>query len=275
MMGGKSIPLFYWSSVLFENKTKENYGDLLSKYIVEQVSKRAVRFYHAPKKKKSWFKATHLLAIGSIISYATTKSIVWGSGIISKKDQFGNAKFCAVRGPETRTRVLELGYSCPEIYGDPALLLPLFHAPKVVKKYAFGIIPHYIDYKDISDLYKNDNRVVVIDLLSNDLEQITNLILSCEKTISTSLHGIIVSHAYNIPSIWLKYSDRLTGDDVKFRDYFLSVGITPYSGLQLAQDEHWEDLWKRSDDIQKLPNHQLLESVQKGLLESFPKKFRS
>ena len=58
------INLFYWSAIRFANRKQENYGDLLSKYIVERVSNRRVFFYNIPKKKTSWFKKDHLLAIG-------------------------------------------------------------------------------------------------------------------------------------------------------------------------------------------------------------------
>lgn len=39
----------------------------------------------------------------------------------------------AVRGSETRRILISMGYSCPEIYGDSAVLLPIFY-PKDIKK---------------------------------------------------------------------------------------------------------------------------------------------
>ena len=101
----KKLPLFYWSSKVFEKKTQENYGDILSEYIVEQCSGGEVLFFNAPKQRKKWFKKPYLMAIGSIMKYATPTASVWGSGIISKEDVFGRANFCAVRGPLSRKRI--------------------------------------------------------------------------------------------------------------------------------------------------------------------------
>lgn len=67
----KKIPLFYWSSVKFENKPKENYGDLLSKYIVEKISAEKVKWVHP--KKQPWYRLdkTNYLGIGSILAHAS------------------------------------------------------------------------------------------------------------------------------------------------------------------------------------------------------------
>ena len=269
MFAKEHIKLFYWSSVIFEKRAEENYGDLLSKYIVEKLSGKEVRYYNAPKSRKKWFKSEFLMAIGSIMSYATDKAKVWGSGIISKQDQFGPATFYAVRGPKSRERVLELGYACPEVYGDPALLLPSFYKPERIITHDLGIIPHYVDYPTVKAAYAAYPEIKVIDLLGSDVEGITNEILSCGRTISSSLHGLIVSHAYGVPSVWVKYSDKLTGDNVKFEDYLLSVGLEPYQAI-LVDDFSKELLEAQFEGKAGKPENNTIAAIQKGLVASFP-----
>ena len=210
------------------------------------------------------------MAIGSIMKMVTDKSVVWGTGIISKKDRFAGATFTAVRGPKSRERVLELGYACPEVYGDPGILVPRYFSPEVSKTHSLGIIPHYVDYHTVVDMYKDDPDVQVINLLTNDLEKTTREILSCKRTISSSLHGLIISHAYGIPSVWVKYSDKLSGDNVKFEDYFLSVGIEPYTAKvcngRISQDE----LLKIIENNCNLPEQRRITKMQDELIKAFP-----
>lgn len=269
MFGKEHINLFYWSSVIFEKLAKENYGDLLSKYIVERLSGKEIRYYNAPKNRKKWFKTEFLMAIGSIMSYANTKAKVWGSGIISQQDTFGPATFYAVRGPKSRQRILEVGYACPQIYGDPALLLPTFFNPKRTITHDLGIIPHYVDYSLVKEAYASYPEIKVIDLLGMNVETITKEILSCDKTISSSLHGLIVSHAYGIPSVWVKYSDKLTGDNIKFEDYLLSVGLEPYQAI-LVDEFSKELIEAQFEGKVGKPEMSTITAIQKGLVESFP-----
>lgn len=56
---------------------------------------------------------------------------------------------------------------------------------------------------------------------------------------STSLHGIIVANAYGIPARWATFknsSNKVSGDDMKFEDYFLSVGMPVQTPLDLSID---------------------------------------
>ncbi|WP_034886533.1 polysaccharide pyruvyl transferase family protein [Gillisia sp. JM1] len=269
-MSSKTIQLFYWSEIKFILKKKENYGDLLSKYLAEKISGKEVKWVHP--KKQPWYKwnKTNYVTIGSIIHHASKDSIVWGSGIIDKEQIITKADFRAVRGPQTRKFLLELGYECPEIYGDPALLLPKYYHPTIKKEFEIGIIPHYHDFKFVSDLYKNDSEILVIDLMTMDIEAVTRQILECEKTISSSLHGIIVSHAYNIPSIWVEFSDKIFGDGIKYRDYLESVQIPFYQAGFIRDKYSLERLQELLDNYKNLPQSSKIKELQKGLMESCP-----
>ena len=150
-------------------------------------------------------------------------TIVWGSGIRDIDQNINKGIIKSVRGPLTRKRLLEIGCYCPPIYGDPGLLLPLYYNPVVEKKYTLGIIPHYIHYDIVSKMYNGLKGIKVIKLINKDIELVINDILSCEKTISSSLHGLIVSDAYNIPNKWVKFNNKINGDDTKYYDYFKSV----------------------------------------------------
>lgn len=270
---GKHIPLFYWSSKVFENKTQENYGDILSVQIVSWVSGKEVSFYNAPHSRKKWFKKTYLMAIGSIMKYTQPKATVWGSGIISRKDQFSNATFCAVRGPLSRKRIQELGYSCPEIYGDPAILLPAYYQPTIQKKYEYGFIPHYVDQEVVQAWYGEEKDSAVLNLMNDNVFYTTDRILECKKIISSSLHGVIVAQAYGIPAIWVQFSDKLSGDNVKYDDYFLSVGMTPYQPMYVDQKQMLEAYEALFSEVDTVPDSQKIKEIQVALTKAFPKEY--
>jgi hypothetical protein len=178
----------------------------------------------------------YYLITGSIIRRSCKHSIIWGAGLLERNETIKKPKEVrAVRGPVTRQRLLELGYKCPEVYGDPALLLPRFYSPNLEKKWKIGIIPHYCDYEDIKKRLKA-KHAHVINLLE-PVESVIDQIIQCEWTVSSSLHGIIVSHTYGIPCAWVRFSNKLTGDGSKFLDYYLSVGMKQQEQCTLISDE--------------------------------------
>jgi len=270
IMNYKTIPIFYWSEIRFISKRKENYGDLLSKYLVEKISGKEIKWVHP--KKQPWYKwdKTNYVTIGSIIHHASKDSIVWGSGIIDNEQAIAKADFRAVRGPQTRKFLLDRSYECPEVYGDPALLLPKYYHPEVVKKYKVGIIPHYHDFKVVSEDYKNNPEILVIDLMTLDVEEVTREIMSCEKTICSSLHGVIVSHAYEIPSIWVEFSDKIFGDGIKYLDYLESIGFSIYKPEFLIGIKSVEELEVLIKNFPNLPEKFKITQLQEGLMENCP-----
>lgn len=187
-----------------------NLGDMLTPWIIQQLGHNPVYYTEAGK----------LLCIGSIIGKAREGDKVWGAGIMSRMSNINvKAKYYAVRGKYSRDRIIEMGGQCPEVYGDPALLLPRFYNPEVRKLHKLGFIPHYVDYEhSLKNSYK-------INILNRKPLSVVDEILKCEKIVSSSLHGIIIAQAYGIPAKWVRLSDSLCGDDIKFEDYASSVGI--------------------------------------------------
>lgn len=235
-----------------------NFGDELGPYLIGKLSSLPIEYVPIPRGgifllltyfknlalrrydlsmlpavlKSFFLRGRYITSIGSIIGWSSGWRVVWGSGILFYNETISNGKFLAVRGKYTQRRLRNLGYEVPDVLGDPALLLPLVFNPKVEKKYKLGIIPHHTHTESLASLASGPD-VIVIDLL-DDTEVIINKVLSCECVISTSLHGLIVAHAYGIPALWYEYREiEWQGSDVKFFDYFSSVEIPEYVPFQM------------------------------------------
>ncbi len=210
----QSVPLFW-------HRKPNNFGDIINPIILDKLFNKKVKHVNSKHYNKDFY-----LVIGSVLGRARKNTIVWGSGFISSDSrcQEKPKKIYAVRGPKTREILLSQGIDCPEVYGDPALLLPRIYNPKIEKKYKLGIVPHLVDRdnKWLSSL-ENDNEVLILDILEKDPFKFIDNLLSCEKIASSSLHGIIASDAYGIPSVWLEFSKNVIGDGFKFEDYFICL----------------------------------------------------
>ena len=68
------------------------------------------------------------------------------------------------------------------------------------------------------------NKARQIDIKHyKDWRQVIKEIVECEMIISSSLHGLILSDAYHIPNVWIKFSDETFDGSFKYLDYFASV----------------------------------------------------
>lgn len=272
MFSSDKIRLFWWNEIKMQGKSKENYGDLLGKYLVEKISQKKVIWAKPSKFSLYDFFSPIYVTIGSILTNVNSKCIVWGSGIVSKDYPIKNAKFLAVRGPQTRKHLLKQGYEVPEVYGDPALLLPKFYNPKIKKEYAIGIIPHYSDFNKVKEFYKNEDSMLLIDLMTNNIEKTTDDFLKCKKIVSSSLHGLIVAHAYGIPAVWQKFSGDIFGDDIKYQDYFESVGIAPYKPEIVSDKMKLEVLDLLFSQMDARPRQENIEEICSKLMDVCPFK---
>ena len=204
------LPLSYYDDA--------NWGDALSPVLARLLSGRRV-------KKILWQHQRRYLAIGSILGSASRYAEVWGSGFLSADEQIYEPPKAvhAVRGPRSRAKLLKQKIDCPEIYGDPALLFAKFYDPIVTRRFAAGIIPHYVD-KDSPwlDRYRRDPHVRIIDV-QGGIESFVQQVKSCDVILSSSLHGLICADAYGVPNIWVELSSHLFGGRFKFVDYLESV----------------------------------------------------
>lgn len=184
-----------------------NFGDILTPLILNH--------YNIPCEYAT-LKTAQAISTGSIIRYARPNMMVLGSGVIDSQDKIcTSANYRFVRGKITRNIVLSQGGQCPDIYGDPAILLPRIFKRNIEPINQIGIFAHYVDLI---------NYPQAINPLQ-PVHKVLKDIWLCKKIISSSLHGIIAAHSYGIPAAWVKLGGKLTGDDVKFHDYAQSVGI--------------------------------------------------
>ncbi|MDB2614263.1 polysaccharide pyruvyl transferase family protein [Chlamydiales bacterium] len=215
LIAEEGLPLYYWRTSRFVN-----FGDYMSLKVVERILGQKVRVSNSKDLEKK------MLAIGSILAIARDGDVVWGSGMNGKK--MSGSLFAlensldirAVRGPLTRAFIkTEFKLEVPEIYGDPALLIPYLF-PEFVKPkqplYDYIIIPHYSDIEHFPR--EGDSTIVYA---TDFWKKIIRKVISSRLVISSSLHGLIIAEAYGIPAIYLRLSE--SEPLFKFYDYYLGT----------------------------------------------------
>lgn len=239
--------------IYFKDKSKHgNFGDELSLIITKNLlNKDKYSLISNGNANKN------IVCIGSYIHYAKNDSYIFGSGVrtennIEKGHKYKNLQVCAVRGPLTRNFLINKGINVEPIYGDPALLLPKFYKPQIIKNCQdkIGLVPHKSNY-DMFLKANLDEKIILINPTDN-WKNVIDQIYSCRCIISSSLHGLICADAYNKPNLWLeKY--KLNEGDFKFKDYFMSQN-RPYFKIQDLNEFTQDKLYSGGNkvDLDKL-----------------------
>lgn len=218
------LPRLWW----MEGPYPGNFGDILNPYVVEKLT-------GLPPVRVE--KGEGVLAIGSTIRFARDDTIVWGAGTPRMTDALNpRARYVAVRGPLTARLVDSCGGTAPRVFGDPACLLPRLYNPRTKSsRHALGVVLHHAH----RGLLRFGDDVKVIDVLRAGYEGIEAFIddvCQCERILTSSLHGLIVSHAYGIPAQWFTVVDThslVPGDGTKYHDYLMSVGLPAQEALPI------------------------------------------
>lgn len=243
------LPLYYWDAR--PQHGFSNFGDALSEVLVERIIGRKVQVvtdpFNCPKK---------LLGMGSIMNYAQDDDVIWGTGVNGKASPhsycFTTLDVRAVRGPLTRNFLLARGIECPEVYGDPTLLIPLyfpeFQKPDV-PAYEYIIIPHFSDEYLFASL---PNMVSAKEPWYIVIQKILN----SKFVISSALSGVIVAEAFGIPARLLQIQNKLNTEDLfKYTDYYYGTNRFDFkyaTSIEEALQMGGESL--HTCDLQKLRN---------------------
>lgn len=207
--------------------SQPNFGDALTPWLIRRLAGQTPVFVRPEDYRLKY------TVVGSILNHARARCIVWGSGIVARHDPVSPAaKLLSVRGPLSRARAIECGADCPEIYGDPALLLPQLYKPVAAKRHGVGIVPHYSDMPRFRGRWSDTPALRMIDI-QDPIETVIDRITACEAIASSSLYGLIIGHAYGIPALWVKVRDWPGSDDSKFHDHYLSLGKAPPAAFHL------------------------------------------
>lgn len=272
------IPCYYFNST-------KNFGDILNKNLFEFYQKEI---------KAADIETSDIVAIGSLLHtffqrkplsikkkifrYFTKPILVYGSGFIAEMPQTAQAirklDVRAVRGYLTLEKLKQLKHVKihPEIaVGDPGLLIKhMFDASKIQKKYALGIIPHYVDKE--SPLLKN---IEVKDSIIIDIQQDPDIFLTqlseCQNIIASAMHGLIASDSLGIPNIRMKLSDNIIGGDYKYNDYYSAFGIKEHKIIDLANQNFTDKDLPSIAENYKISEQQV-ENICQKLIKTFPYK---
>lgn len=197
-----------------------NFGDNLNFYLIKALSKKEPVYTENRNDR-------HFIVCGSILSEAGYNSTVWGAGFGYADQHVNNkANVIAVRGHLSQNRIEQQ----VKAFGDPAILMQKFYNPNMEKSHKFGIIPHWKDLE--KTIWMSPAGVKII----NPLQPVESLIMemkSCEKIISTSLHGLILADTYQIPNKWIDLGTDIGGDGFKFKDYYSTTETPEENSISL------------------------------------------
>lgn len=202
-----------------------NFGDLIGPLIVMRILEESgIRNVQGSRRDVS---ARNLLTVGSILHLAKNQDTIWGSGrngkIKEELHRFKQLSVRALRGPLTKEFLEKKSILCPDVFGDPALLFPLFFKEFVKLTedplHDFTVIPNLNDLH----CYRADQNVVNP---TSDLFSIIERIARSRFVVGSSLHAIILAESFGIPARLIESESE---DPFKYEDYYLGTGRATYT----------------------------------------------
>jgi pyruvyltransferase len=225
-----------------------NFGDAINPLLYKAIT----------GKEPTWSEPSKVpgtvLAIGSLVHCAYPGSILWGTGMMAEDlppehcDKTTIAR--AVRGPLTAWNLRKKGIQLSNtVFADPAILFPRYYtfSRPVHTDEKCLVIPHYTDV-GLAVKYDWGPDWEVLSPMK-DAEFLLKRIALAATVITSSLHILIVAEAYNVPAVWVEFSDDVHGGGFKFVDYYLSTIRHWPEPVQIRNDKiPWDAIYNRVYD---------------------------
>lgn len=194
-----------------------NFGDLLGPLVVHAVLKERRIDPNA-----STARHARLLSVGSILHFARTGDVVWGTGrngkIPDSAHRFDDLDVRAVRGPLTRRFLEARGIRVAGVFGDPGLLIPRVFPELLVR--ARKPTRPFLHVPNFNDFERAERSSALLDPRS-PVKVCLDAIAESELVVGSSLHAIIVAEALGIPARLIRSPVE---DEFKYADYYLGTG---------------------------------------------------
>lgn len=196
---------------------RSNFGDCLTGPILKRFCDIDVEYAD--------LESADVVGVGSVLGLLPRG---WGGTVLGAGRmhqalpvRLRDARVLALRGPLSAA-----GIPGDFALGDLGLLAPWLIEP-VSKRFRLGVVPHWSAWDDPKEaVWGFDQYDPLYINVAHDPLHVLRLIASCEKIVTSSLHGAIVADAFGIPCR-IEYARRFDreGGVFKFRDYHASIGL--------------------------------------------------
>ena len=167
--------------------------------------------------------------VGSVIAaLVATECRIVGGGLINAntRNYHPGLRIDGVRGFLTKSIIQRdsKNQHKPRVIGDPGLLLSRMEPlPYCRDTKPLGFIVHDVDRTAFAQKYPEH----VDDIVDNyaPRAEFVRQLSRYRAVASTSLHGCVFCHSYNIPVAPFVLTDKVYGGDFKFEDYYSSYGL--------------------------------------------------
>lgn len=200
-----TVATYWWNG-------RYNWGDWLTPYLLQHYSDLNTRWVSP--------EVAGLISVGSIVGHVDPewRGAILGAGKLRESDQVPRrAHIFALRGPLTAQ-----GIPGDYALGDPGLIADEL-VPLPVRTHRLGILPHWSDEVLVNrpEFLKYD-PLIISPLW--DAPDVVTAIGSCDKIVTSSLHGLILADAFGIPRRF-EPTPRLAqeGGFLKHLDYSASI----------------------------------------------------